>query len=676
MSFSDGELLRQFAADRALAASVIFAHRHPNSSPPAHVEIMDLWACPEELVLIEAAREFGKSTLSEEFLLLEACFGNFNYCLLIGETYSKACQRLASIDYEARNNETLHGLFGGPVLARKGIENKAWFRTGAVIEAVGWEQELQSFKELTHRPDRAYLDDPENLERVRDASAVEASIRKFYLELLPALDKSHRRVRITQTRRAADCMVTRFAGSEGWLYRAFPVCDGDPEDPLTRSNWPDRYPMEWIRKEQAKYQAAGMLAEFKQAYLLQASDRAAKPFTDEQLASRDVAPWQWLPRYVIYDPSRSTRKERTRGDAASDRTGKVVVSRLGSQIIVHESGGFYWQPSQLVDDLFSAQEKHHPVKIGIERNSLDQWLSQPIRIEMMKRGESLPIALLSAPQDRSKEDFIMGLQPFAEAHDIVLVGGRSAHPQLVAEWCNFPAGPRDVMNALAYALKLFGGLPVYEDFSPANIDDAPRPDPGEVIHVAAHASSSELAACAVMRRERRLYVAGDWLLAGNISECVRSLMFSLRADFPGCRFRFWIPSELFDQADRLPLLGQLRAERAQVARSEAAMLSRGSLSERLRTVWKQQRLLIIDQKARNLVNALAAGYAYPAGKGGVSKAEPEPGNARLICEALEAMVAALDRQDRAQDLPDDAQLARNASGALYVTSNPRAQLRH
>src|SRR5574340_1192664 len=119
VSFSDGELLRQFAADRALAASVIFAHRHPNSSPPAHVEIMDLWACPEELVLIEAAREFGKSTLSEEFLLLEACFGNFNYCLLIGETYSKACQRLASIDYEARNNETLHGLFGGPVLARK-----------------------------------------------------------------------------------------------------------------------------------------------------------------------------------------------------------------------------------------------------------------------------------------------------------------------------------------------------------------------------------------------------------------------------------------------------------------------------------------------------------------------------------------------------------------------------
>ena len=676
MSLADGELLRQFSADRALAASVVFAHRHGDVSPPAHVEIMDLWACADELVLIEAAREFGKSTLSEEFLLLEACYGNFHYCLLLGETYSKACQRLNAIDYEARTNATLHGLFGGPVLARRSIENKVWFKTGAVIEAIGWEQELQSFKELTHRPDRAYLDDVENLERVRDTAAVEASIRKFYLELLPAMDKKERRVRITQTRRAADCMVTRFAGSEGWLYRAFPICDGDPDDPRTRSNWPARYPMDWIRREQAAYQTAGMLAEFRQSYLLEASDRRSKPFDEAQLGARDVSPWQWLPRYVIYDPSRSTNTKRGRGYDRSDRTGKVVVSRFGSQILVHESGGYYWQPSQLVDDLFAAQVKHHPVKIGIERNSLDQWLSQPIRIEMMKRGESLPIALLTAPQDRSKEDFILGLQPFAEARDVILIGGRSAHPQLVAEWANFPSGPRDVMNALAYALKLFGGLPVYEDFSPANITSAPRCEVGEAVLVAAQATTSELAAAALLKRGRRLHVAADWMLSGSLLESLRTLLFDLRGEFPGARFRFWIPSELFDQADRLPLLSCLRAEHLPVVRGTAASLSRGALSERLRTVWHNDRLLLLDSRASHSLNALAAGYAYPAGPGGVSRAEPEAGSSRLLAEALECLVAALDREESVMALPEEAQMARNASGALYVTANPRAQLRH
>jgi hypothetical protein len=32
---------------------------------------------------------------------MEGCFGNFHYMLLIGETYTKACQRLAAIDYDA-----------------------------------------------------------------------------------------------------------------------------------------------------------------------------------------------------------------------------------------------------------------------------------------------------------------------------------------------------------------------------------------------------------------------------------------------------------------------------------------------------------------------------------------------------------------------------------------------
>ena len=60
---------------------------------------------------------------------------------------------------------------------------------------MGWEQELQSFKEGTHRPDRAYLDDPENEERVRDKAAVDAGIKKFYLELIPAMDSEHMKIR-------------------------------------------------------------------------------------------------------------------------------------------------------------------------------------------------------------------------------------------------------------------------------------------------------------------------------------------------------------------------------------------------------------------------------------------------------------------------------------------------
>jgi hypothetical protein len=421
MTEVDSNLLEKVSRDRAIASAILFAHRHPQESAPAHIEMIELWRSRDEFVIIEAAREFAKTTVSEEFLLLEGCFGNFFYCLLIGETYAKACQRLEAIDYEATNNIKLHSLFGGKVMLRKSNENKMWFKAGPVIEAVGWEQELQSFKHQAFRPDRAYLDDIENRERVRDSASVDESMRKLYLELIPAMDKRLRKIRITQTRRAEDCMVTRLARDPEWLYRAFPICNGDPDDPSTQSNWPARYPMDWIRNEKTKYQSQGMLAEFMQAYMLQTTDQKSKPFQESHIKSVDVSPWHWMPKFAVYDPARTAHTVRSKGVDISDRYARVVASRMGSKILVHESGADHCMPSQFVEDIFRCHNEHGLAKIGIEKNSLDDWLMEPVRLAMLKKGVMLPVKALQAPQDRSKDDFIMGLMPFFEAGDILLV---------------------------------------------------------------------------------------------------------------------------------------------------------------------------------------------------------------------------------------------------------------
>lgn len=668
----DVELLARLSGDRALASAVLFSHRHPDESPAFHVEVMDLWRSADEFVLIEAFREGGKTTLSEEFLTLEGCFGNFPYALLVGETYTKACQRLDAIDKECRTNEGLQKVFGGAVLARKSTENRVWFASGALLEAVGWEQELQSFKYGSHRPWRAYLDDPENAERVRDAAAVDASMRKLHLELIPALDKNHRKLRLTQTRRAQDCMVTRLKDNPNWVYRSFPICDRDPEDPEAVAIWASRYPMEWIRNERRVYVGAGMLSEFLQAYMCRADNPEAKPFKVEMLQAMDVSPWSWMPRFGIFDPSRTSNVKRTRDRQKSDRVGKVVVSKMASKIIVHESSGRFQKPNELIDDLFATDEKHSLARLGVEKNSLDDWIMQPIQLEAMRRGRALPLKALQAPQDRSKEQFIMGLQPFAQARDIVLVGGLGAHPELVAEWANFPQGDRDVMNALAYALQMFSGVPMYEDFSGANIGDATTPDRGEKVFVCWNASATEVAAAALVRDGRRLTVAGDWSAAGAITDAVRTLAFDVRTTYPRATLESWVPADTFDQWQRIALVPALRAAKFAPMRGEHIAPSRGCLSERMRTVWHNHRLLMVDRKARLTLNALSAGYALPIEKGGRPAKEPEPGVSRLLSEAIECMVAVLDRQGELEGgFPKGANVAHTPGGVAYVTANPR-----
>jgi hypothetical protein len=672
MGSVDPTLLAKISADRALGSALLFSHRHPQESPAFHVEMIDLWRAQDEFVLIEAFREGAKTTLAEEFLTMEGCFGNFFYWLLIGETYEKACNRLGEIDRECRTNVRLHHLFGGLVLARKSNENKIWFKSGAMLEAVGWDQELQSFKAQAHRPGGAYLDDIENKERVRDKAAVDENMRKFWLELVPALDKTRRRIRFAQTRRAEDCMVVRFSTNPEWVYRGYPICDRDPDDPEAVSLWPQRYPIAWIRAEKRRYESAGMLSEFLQSYMLQATNPAEKPFTDDMLRTIEVSPYHWMPRYAIYDPGRTTHEKRTRDYDQSDRYGKVVVSRLGSKILVHESKAAHWKPSELIDDMFAVQDKHSPAKIGVEKNSLDDWIMQPIRIEMMKRGVALPLQALQAPQDRNKNEFILGLQPFAQANDIVLVGGRGMHPELCAEWANFPSGSRDVMNALAYALRMFSGSPVYEDFSAANIAEAPEPKLGEEIYVAFNASPSEVVAVAVIREGRRLCVAGDFAVSGAVNDAVKTVAFEVRASFPRANFQCWVPAEVYDQGSRIPLVSALRNSSITAYRAEHSAIARGCLSDRIRTTWRNQRLLTVDKRARTTLNALAAGYALPVQRGGRMAAEPEPGLSRLAAEALESLTSVLDKSINAGDamLPKGANIAHTPGGAAFVTAHP------
>src|SRR5208282_1913124 len=132
---------------------------------------------------------------------------------------------------ELRTNERLNAVFGGKVLARKSNENKIWFSSGSVLQAIGWEQEIQSFKEGTYRPDFAMLDDVENRESVRDKAAVDANWTKLYDELMPAMDQERMKIIMSQTRLAEDCMIVRASNDPNWLYRVFLICNGAPDDP-------------------------------------------------------------------------------------------------------------------------------------------------------------------------------------------------------------------------------------------------------------------------------------------------------------------------------------------------------------------------------------------------------------------------------------------------------------
>lgn len=652
--------LRHISEDRALASAMLFAHRHPQASPAFHISVIDMWRSADEFVAISAFREGAKTTLSEEFLLIEALFKNFNYLLIFGETYTKACQRIAAMKHELTTNMKIYNLFGKQTGGTAWSENKIILPNGVCIEAHGWEEEIRGYKHLHYRPDRAYLDDIENKTSVKDTATVTANWNKLYIELIPAMDKDCRKIRITGTPLADDCMMNRARKSEQWTNGIFPICDGEVDNPATVALWPDRYPMEYVRKTRDQMAAEGFLSGFNQEYMLIGLGAQGKPFEESMLRFEDIAPRMYAPRKVVMDPARTVEVK------TSDQSGYVVASKIGTRIYVHESGGKYWQPDEIVTGAFELSSKYDEAEVSIEKNSLDNWLLQPIRARMLLTGRSLKLKTLNAPQDRDKAQFIMGLRPFFMAGDIILVGGRAAHQQLVSQILNFPNGKKDILNALAYIPRIFSGIPIYGDFSDANIYPGGELARDAVLLLGCNSTGTETTAVLCALNGQFLTVLADWISPLLPNDAIPDISMLIRATFPGRKVTAWVPGDVFDQVGRNPLMAALKTAGYKANRGDHSTMGRSSLSPMIRTEMRGRRLFMVDSQARHTMQALSCGYHWEVKPDGERSAEPERGAERTLIEGLEVLTYAINKPDNA--IKSNQMNAYNPSGTPYLSA--------
>lgn len=626
---------------------------------------MDLWSSADEFVSIEAFREGAKTTLSEEFLLMEAGFKNFKYCLIFGETYTKACQRIAAMKHEILTNTKLSTMFGNLKGGRNDAwaENKILLSNGVLIEAHGWEEEIRGFKHNDMRPDRAYLDDIENIENTRDTATVDKNWKKIHLQLMPAMDKEFGKIRMTGTPLADDCLLARAEASSSWVSAKFPICDRDIDDPAAQSLWEERYPLKWIKEKRDQYAKEGMLREFMQEYMLVAAGSQGKPFTEDMLRFEELAPITFAPKKVIMDPARTVEVKK------SDQTGEVVLSRVGTRIYVHESGAHYWQPDEIIKGAFDLSQRHGDAEVVIEKNSLDNWLMQPIRAHALTTGQFIDVRPINAPQEMDKAAFIMGLRPFFIAGDIIIVGGRAKHQQLVSQILNFPSGKRDVLNALAYALRVFAGIPIYGDFGSANICSDTVLNRNDHLILGCNATGTETTAALMAVNGRYTTVLADWVSPLMPNDAIPDIVALIRAVYPGKKVVAWAPADVFDQVGRNPLIAALKSSGLTPNRAENSVMSRSALSPLIRTEMNGRRMFLVDENAQHTMKAMADGYHWPIKSGGERGSEPTKNSAKTLVEGIETVAFAVGQMEKG--VAKLGSNAVNSTGTPYLSALPK-----
>ena len=413
-------LASEFLSDPWAAHEIIFAEDHTDDSAPFHEEMVLAMHGTNENELFLCFRGSAKSTKAEETIALLATAGQIHNCLIVGDSEARAAERLTTIRRHIVSNKWLRYLYGdqcGEVKGDTWQGTKIELKSGSLVWSMGQGAAVLGTKHITHRPDFILVDDLEDM----DSAATEASRLKlsdwYFGEMLPAMaPPGQRRVRILGTPWHPKSLIIELSKLPSYHTHIIPI-DYIDQAGIRQASWPARWPLNKIDEEKKVFADAHKQRVWAMQYECQAINVELQLFKEEHF---HVEPRvrTWEPVYIAYDPARSTKE-------TSATTGIVAASYVGRKLVIWEARCPRILPSEIVDDVFRMEEKYEPVRIGIEKDGLEEFLMEPLRKAQMDRGHLLPLEPLQAPRRRggeTKDHFITQLQPMYEADEIIFAG--------------------------------------------------------------------------------------------------------------------------------------------------------------------------------------------------------------------------------------------------------------
>lgn len=648
-------LLRTFIADKPLAHKMLFPHRHKDETPDFHKEIIHLLNSASQLVVLMAFRGAAKSTLVEEYILCLALFEETKFVLIVGSSWALACERLAAVRREIETNDTIMELFGDQK-ATPWSADEIVLANGVKIKAIGAGQSMRGVKHNQYRPDVAVIDDLEDEENVRTDDARHKMDRWLVGTLRPAMHPTKGKIRFIGTPLHPKSLIQRkLEDTQYWTARHFPIIYTDLETGEEKSSWPSRFPLDVVCKMRDEYAANGNLIEFNQEYMCRAEDIAGKPFKLEMIKTSAIMAKGHDAIYIFCDPARTVNAK------TSARTGYVAWSWRGNRLTVHEAFGAFHKPDEIVKTLLELDEKYKPVHIGVELNGLEEFIAQPLRAAQVTAGRSIPFVGVHAPRD--KLGFILGLQPFYAAGDVI----HAKHlPDLEQELLQYPTGRNDVINSLAYALMMRPGRPVYEDFTEEHIAVALELHPASPRYLVVSSRPAMTAAALVQYIDGTLRIYQDWVRTAPPQEALEQIYHE--AILTGGQVKLFSPDEQFDKYNNYGIPAAAKRLHAELQRTPSALKSEGKLGDYMRKQVRGVPGILIHERARWAINGLSGGYARKIAKGGVLADHPTDDQYRLVVESIESFISFLG--NRGDEVDSQKHYAYTNTGRRFLSSLP------
>jgi len=444
------ELMSQCYLSTKLTAKILFPQRFYLPFSPLSEEIFKVLDDDTiQQAVIVAPRGWGKtSTINLAYPAKRLLFRDKKFIVPISNTGTQATMQSENLKRELVSNVDVKKIFGS--VKSDTFNKEIWISAGDVaIMPRGAGQQVRGLLYKDSRPDLIICDDLEDLESVRSQEQRHKLKEWFFADVCNAVAKGKKdwKIVVIGTLLHEDSLLANLMDDPNWYHVHISLCNEALE-----SNWPGFISTEEVKKLHESYKKQGLLDTFYREYMGVPIAKETAKFKQEYFKGYDETDDKFiegrkkLENIIILDPAKTTTT--SANDSAIIGVGVDIIT---PRIYVREIICGQFHPDQQYDEIFKMADRLKARVIGIEVTSLNEFITYPLKTEMIKRGRYFDIVELKARGDKMER--IAALVPFYRLGYVF--HNKSCCSALELQLLAYPRSKKDdLMDALAYVIEM------------------------------------------------------------------------------------------------------------------------------------------------------------------------------------------------------------------------------
>ena len=438
-----------------------------------HGKIFDLIDGPAQKVAIAAPRGWGKTSIVGLALMARyILFRHTGFICYINKSHDAASLQTENLRRELVTNRMIKHFFGDfkqrDVNTKEFDEvfsKKAWVAYDTLVWPRGAGQQVRGVLFKNDRPGLIIIDDLEDPQKITNDEIRASWYEWLIADVIKAVPRLHRNWKIVyiDTLKHEDATLQKLLDSNEWESIRLEACDDD-----FHSTAPIFMSDEDIMREWNEHCESGQTdVFFRELRNLPISTKDAafqhdyfhhygipainiKNELDLKITDAEIQSDKNIETVVLLDPAKTVKIH-----SAESAILGIGIDLASAKIYVRDAVSEKMYPDEIYDELFGMGIRLDAKVLGIEETSLNEFIKQPIKNEMFKRGKFFELVWLKARGGMKKELRVKELVPYYRQGYIYHNATCPTIKKLEQQLLMFPRSKLwDLMDCLAYIIEM------------------------------------------------------------------------------------------------------------------------------------------------------------------------------------------------------------------------------